>query len=453
MTLATWITLTRLLGIPFLLYALHEPTVLSQWLGCGVFLLAASTDWLDGYIARRFNQVTELGKFLDPLVDKLLVITPLLSLLVLGKVPVVGVFLIIARELTVAGWRVNQSTISGANLWGKLKTVAQIVAIALLIAPLPPPWQIIGMVFFWFAVGLTLFSGLIYLWPTKPQVQFQSISVRASSIESEDTVPEEVVLEPHSDLQVMTQNLALLQNLYEFKSGFLSRVSHELRSPLNGIIGTHQLILSGLCDSPEEEREFLQHANQSTLNLIGMLDTVLKVAKVEAGKTPLNFKAFSALDLLQDVGDLSSMQATDANLRLQVILPDQDWSIWGDEPCLRQLLLNVVREFMQTILNSSEKLGAIQLSANPLPEQQQIQLTVAAELPFQAWSESRDTLEKLRSPNPLIAQEIIAQPTATLSPAFKLWLDYTLLEQMNGTFTCFEREPGWTCIQFGVPLA
>ncbi|MBW4470361.1 MAG: CDP-diacylglycerol--glycerol-3-phosphate 3-phosphatidyltransferase [Stenomitos rutilans HA7619-LM2] len=170
MNLPTWITVSRLLAVPLLLYGLHEPTMTWRWIALVVFLLAAGTDWLDGYLARRLNQVTELGKFLDPLVDKLLVLAPLLSLVELGQVPAWGVFLILARELTIAGWRVNPSlqgstTIQGANLWGKLKTVSQIVAIGLLIVPLDKTWVLPSLIAFWVSVALTLISGVIYLLP------------------------------------------------------------------------------------------------------------------------------------------------------------------------------------------------------------------------------------------------------------------------------------------------
>ncbi|WP_448573313.1 CDP-diacylglycerol--glycerol-3-phosphate 3-phosphatidyltransferase [Trichothermofontia sp.] len=167
MNLPTWITVSRLLAVPLLLYGLHDPSDRWRWVCLGVFLLAAGTDWLDGYLARRWQQVTDLGKFLDPLVDKLLVLAPLLALVELGQVPAWGVFLILARELAIAGWRVNQAQIRGANLWGKLKTVSQMAAIALLIAPLPDPWQLPTLVLFWIAVALTLLSGGIYLLPTE----------------------------------------------------------------------------------------------------------------------------------------------------------------------------------------------------------------------------------------------------------------------------------------------
>jgi CDP-diacylglycerol--glycerol-3-phosphate 3-phosphatidyltransferase len=167
MNLPTWITLSRLLGIPILFGLLQTPTDSHRWWATGIFLLAAGTDWLDGYLARRLNQVTDLGKFLDPLVDKLLVLAPLLALVGLGQVPGWGVFLILARELTIAGWRVSpsQTRVSGANQWGKAKTVVQILAIALLLSPASAvaPTGALGL--FWVAVALTWISGAIYLWP------------------------------------------------------------------------------------------------------------------------------------------------------------------------------------------------------------------------------------------------------------------------------------------------
>ncbi|MDJ0689130.1 MAG: CDP-diacylglycerol--glycerol-3-phosphate 3-phosphatidyltransferase [Xenococcaceae cyanobacterium MO_188.B32] len=170
MNLPNWITVSRVFGLPFILYFLSYPTSQNLWICTIIFLIAASTDWVDGYLARKLNQVTELGKFLDPLVDKLLVLAPLLGLIQLQQVPAWGVFIILTRELAIAGWRVNpkltgDSKIQGANIWGKLKTVSQISAIALLIAPLPAPWHLVGLVVFWLSVLLTLISGGIYVMP------------------------------------------------------------------------------------------------------------------------------------------------------------------------------------------------------------------------------------------------------------------------------------------------
>lgn len=183
MNLPTWITFSRLVGIPFILYLLYDPTSVHRWICLVIFLVVAATDWLDGYLARKLNQVTELGKFLDPLVDKLLVFAPFLALIEMGEIPAWGVFLIVAREVAIAGWRVNPilsgGPIQGANLWGKLKTVSQIGAIAILIAPLSTAWTIPSMILFWLAVALTLISGVVYVLPQKQEQPTQDAAVNS----------------------------------------------------------------------------------------------------------------------------------------------------------------------------------------------------------------------------------------------------------------------------------
>jgi len=169
MNLPNTITFSRLLGLPFIFILLIDPTSAHRWWATGIFAIAAATDWLDGYLARKLNQITEIGKFLDPLVDKLLVLGPFLILIQWQVIPAWAVFLILGRELVIAGWRVSGSgAISGANLWGKLKTVSQIFAIALLLAPLDEAWKMPALIVFWLAVMLTLISGLIYVLPTNP---------------------------------------------------------------------------------------------------------------------------------------------------------------------------------------------------------------------------------------------------------------------------------------------
>ncbi|MEM8831328.1 MAG: CDP-diacylglycerol--glycerol-3-phosphate 3-phosphatidyltransferase [Cyanobacteria bacterium P01_G01_bin.19] len=184
MNIPTWITLSRLLGLPFILYLLNDPTPFHRWLSVGIFIVAAGTDWVDGYLARKLNVVTELGKFLDPLVDKLLVLGSLLALIQLQIVPAWGVFLILAREVAIAGWRVNpkltgNAVISGANIWGKLKTVVQIMAIAFLIAPLDDQWTSLTIILFWSAVIFSLISGWIYIFPNISSSREKSISERS----------------------------------------------------------------------------------------------------------------------------------------------------------------------------------------------------------------------------------------------------------------------------------
>ncbi|NCO75841.1 MAG: CDP-diacylglycerol--glycerol-3-phosphate 3-phosphatidyltransferase [Cyanobacteria bacterium] len=170
MNIPNSITISRIFLVIPIIYLLYQPEKYYQWVAFGIFLLAAATDWLDGYLARKLNQITELGKFLDPLTDKILVIAPFLVLIERQQIPAWAVLIIIVREIVISGWRVNpslvkQDNISGANMWGKLKTVMQIIAISFLIMPLSGLWQSIGLIFFWLALILTIISGVIYLIP------------------------------------------------------------------------------------------------------------------------------------------------------------------------------------------------------------------------------------------------------------------------------------------------
>ncbi len=173
-TLPTWVTLSRLIAVPIIFgLFLWQDSELTRLISLSVFIIAAITDWLDGYLARKLNQITELGTFLDPLVDKVLTIALFLLFIELGQVPAWAVFLIITRELLITAWRgapsashetsgeTNKPQIIGANFWGKAKTVMQIVAIAALLIKIP-----YAIAFFWIAVALTLISGILYIVPT-----------------------------------------------------------------------------------------------------------------------------------------------------------------------------------------------------------------------------------------------------------------------------------------------
>ena len=129
------------------------------------FLLVAFSDAIDGYVARRFNQVSDLGKFLDPLADKILVTTILITLVSLGRAAIIPVLLIVAREFLVSGLRTylaKENIIVAASQLAKWKTVSQIVAVAMLIIGLP-----YANLALWLAVILSLISGGAYLWQSR----------------------------------------------------------------------------------------------------------------------------------------------------------------------------------------------------------------------------------------------------------------------------------------------
>ncbi len=147
--------------VPFLSKLGADGPAWGDLLAGGVFIIAALTDSLDGYIARKHKLVTTLGKFIDPLADKVLVIAAMVALVELQRVPAWIVVVIITREFVVTGLRLVASAegvVIAASRGGKIKTVFQIIAISLLILKLPG-----GMILMWVAMFLTVWSGMEYL--------------------------------------------------------------------------------------------------------------------------------------------------------------------------------------------------------------------------------------------------------------------------------------------------
>ncbi len=126
-----------------------------------VFVLAAATDFFDGYIARKWNQMTQLGAILDPLADKMLILAAFIGLLLLDRASAWAIYLILTREFFITGLRVmavGEGKDIAASMAGKVKTVFQMIAIGFLIMQWP-----FATLLLWIAVGLTLYSGFEYI--------------------------------------------------------------------------------------------------------------------------------------------------------------------------------------------------------------------------------------------------------------------------------------------------
>ena len=139
MTTANIITIVRILLIPIFMAAALIDSTTSSIIALLIFILASTTDGVDGYIARKYNQVTTLGKFLDPLADKLLITAAILIFVQKGQMGAVGAMLILTREFAVTSLRIvamGQGVVLAANMWGKVKTVVQIIGSAFLFTPL-----------------------------------------------------------------------------------------------------------------------------------------------------------------------------------------------------------------------------------------------------------------------------------------------------------------------------
>ncbi|MGI0491077.1 sensor histidine kinase [Alkalinema pantanalense CENA528] len=130
--------------------------------------------------------------------------------------------------------------------------------------------------------------------------------------------------------------------LAQFKGSFLARTAHELRSPLNGLISSLQMIQADLCDSPEEEREYIGMAHDAALKFVGLLDEVIGVSKVQWGSRPLKPEAIDLDLLLQEIAYLIHLQAQNRNLKVHFPELEDDISISGDRQCLQQAMTILV---------------------------------------------------------------------------------------------------------------
>ncbi len=175
MTAANIITVVRLALIPFFVYFAMGDSKLSLFIAALIFAIASITDKLDGYIAKKYNQITDLGKIMDPLADKLLVFSALVIFVSDGLMNPIALLLILARELTITSIRVvvaSGGKVVGAAFSGKLKTAVSIAAILIiLVLPLLPVIRIdlllphnalISNVLCWITAAVTVISGIDY---------------------------------------------------------------------------------------------------------------------------------------------------------------------------------------------------------------------------------------------------------------------------------------------------
>jgi CDP-diacylglycerol--glycerol-3-phosphate 3-phosphatidyltransferase len=175
------ITFFRVVLVPVLMAFLLVDVAYGDVFALAVFVLAAASDSLDGYLARRFRQTTVVGALLDPLADKLIVTAALVSLVELGELSAWVAMVVIARELAVTGLRMVaavQRTVIPASKWGKAKTASQMLAIAaLIIEPrwLKPEWALAGQSVTWYLVlvmlVLTVISGIDYFVHARQKIQ------------------------------------------------------------------------------------------------------------------------------------------------------------------------------------------------------------------------------------------------------------------------------------------
>lgn len=179
MNLPNKLTIFRVILIPFFVFFLLTDVLgaSGDYLALVIFIVASLTDMLDGKIARKYNLVTNFGKFMDPLADKLLVCSAMICLVDLRLLPSWIVIIIIAREFIISGFRLiaaDNGIVIAASWWGKAKTISQMIMIILLVADFGGVFDMIGQVMIYLALVLTVVSLVDYIAKNKQVLKMQN---------------------------------------------------------------------------------------------------------------------------------------------------------------------------------------------------------------------------------------------------------------------------------------
>ena len=162
MNTANKLTMTRIVMIPIFLVILYLDFDFNRYVALAIFVLASVTDFIDGYVARHYDQITDFGKFMDPLADKLLVVSAMVWFIEAGQMPAWCVLIVVAREFAVTGLRlvaVDNGRVIAAGWSGKVKTATTMVCICLMLLPIP---AIVNTICVVLIVATTLYSGVEY---------------------------------------------------------------------------------------------------------------------------------------------------------------------------------------------------------------------------------------------------------------------------------------------------
>ena len=170
MNLPNKLTMFRVILIPFFVVAMLIAAI-PDWAAFVIFVVASVTDFFDGYLARKNNQVTNFGKFMDPLADKLLVGSAAICLTALGRIPAWIVVVLIGREFVISGFRLvaaDEGVVIAASWWGKSKTVVQLFMIMALVLHFDgTAWHVIEQVLIWASLALTIVSLADYIFKNR----------------------------------------------------------------------------------------------------------------------------------------------------------------------------------------------------------------------------------------------------------------------------------------------
>jgi signal transduction histidine kinase len=274
----------------------------------------------------------------------------------------------------------------------------------------------------WIYLGAGIALGMIFrqlfarwLRPKQASPNVLSSSSPVAPLDQQDIPPISQQLKQTQLAYLMAREMS------QFKGGFLARTTHELRSPLSGLIGLHQLILSDLCEDPAEEREFIAQAYERTLKLLKLMDEILSVARTEHGTNKLDIQPRPLAQVLEEVYELTYMLAANRNLPLQFLPADPEIYVLADYLWLRQILISLI----DTAITQMEE-GSICISSNIVPTSNFVNIWLDVPTHAIAWSEPIDLI-KSEDQLPGIDQENDA-----LSPGMRLLINQTLVKVMGG---------------------
>ncbi|MGB3508125.1 MAG: HAMP domain-containing sensor histidine kinase [Microcoleaceae cyanobacterium] len=285
------------------------------------------------------------------------------------------------------------------------------------------------------------------LWPKKKEHSLSQPPANTPPQESTSDDGVEDILEQLKQTQLAYQ---MASEMSKFKAGFLARTSHELRSPINSLIGTLQLIISDLADDPEEEREFANQAYNSALKTLGLLDEIVAVARTEHGREKMTLEPLQLTRVFEEVEDLTYLQAANRSIRLKILPPNQDIYVLADELRLKQVLVSLI----DTAIAQMEE-GHVNVSVHPSLESGYVHIWIDDQRPISAWSESWDLLKHHLEGS--TEQKNITKDFQ-LSPGMRLLMNQTLLSLMDGRLEilavpCDGEESNFNRTQCSIPLA
>jgi len=265
----------------------------------------------------------------------------------------------------------------------------------------------------WIYLGIGLAIGR-WIWYSKPRSDDRPAQAPA--------LPTEPLKSSRDQQRELAYQMAI--EMSQFKGGFLSRTSHELRSPLNGIIGVHQLILADLCENTAEEREFITQAHESALKMVQILDEVIGVARVEQGTDTLELQPVQLAEMLSQVKTLTHLKAENRNLWMTIQIPEPEIYVLADPKWFRQVLLNLVNGAIDTMQQGKITLSVLSVDSDYAC------VVLEGERPAEFWQEPIDLLNSVTIVDESLKPDSFKPKER--SSEFNLLLSQTLMEVMNG---------------------